>query len=174
MPPQTSSDQAYAEQARWNEAPQQARWNETPQQPRWNGAPAQPRWNGARAEEGQTQAYVDQEPPSAPPAPPAAPRSPMSRRSVLRGVAGVGVVGAAAAAGAGAVVAINRQGDQTLTPASKPVAMAPMAPSAMEGPLVVYIADTTNGLLDVFGGTGQTRVHNPALVKQLLANIKLA
>jgi hypothetical protein len=59
-------------------------------------------------------------------------------------------------------------------PASKPVAVAPMAPTAMEGPLVVYIADTTSGLFDVFGGTGQTQVRNPALVRQLLANLKLA
>jgi hypothetical protein len=99
----------------------------------------------------------------------------MSRRSILRGAASVGVVGIAAAGGAGAVVAVNRQSaPQTLMPASKPVAMAPMAPTAMEGPLVVYIADTTTGQFDVFGGDGQTRVHNPALVRQLLANLKLA
>jgi len=105
-----------------------------------------------------------------------APYSPMSRRSVLRGVAAVGAVGAAAAAGAGAVVAFDRQsaGQPTLKPVSKPVAMAPMAPTAMAGPLVVYIADTTSGQFDVFGGTGQTRVDNPALVSQLLANLRLA
>jgi hypothetical protein len=107
---------------------------------------------------------------------PEPPRPPMSRRSVLRGVAGVGAVGAAAAAGAGAVVAFDRQsgGQPTLMPVSKPVVMAPMAPTAMAGPLVVYIADTTSGLLDVFGGTGATQVRNPALVRQLLANLKLA
>jgi hypothetical protein len=52
--------------------------------------------------------------------------------------------------------------------------MAPMAPTAMAGPLVVYIADTTSGLFDVFAGTGQTQIRNPALVRQLLANLKLA
>jgi hypothetical protein len=99
----------------------------------------------------------------------------VSRRSVLRGAAGVGVVGVAAAVGAGAVEVLKRQDNQpTLTPVSKPVAMAPMAPTAMAGPLVVYIADTTTGLLDVFGGTGATQVNNPALVRQLLANLKLA
>jgi hypothetical protein len=100
----------------------------------------------------------------------------MSRRSVLRGVAGVGAVGAAAALGAGAVVAFDRQsaGQPNLKPASKPVAMAPMAPTAMAGPLVVYIPDTTSGQFDVYGGTSQTRVRNPALVRQLLANLKLA
>ncbi len=107
---------------------------------------------------------------------PEPPRPPSSRRSVLRGLAGVGVVGAAAAVGAGAVVTFDRQsgGQPTLMPASKPVVMAPMAPTAMAGPLVVYIADTTSGLFDVFGGTGQTQVRNPALVRQLLANLKLA
>ena len=107
---------------------------------------------------------------------PEPPRPPMSRRSVLRGVAGVGAVGAAAVAGAGAVVAFDRHSGQqtTLMPVSKPVAMAPMAPSAMAGPLVVYVADTTTGFFDVFGGTGATQVNNPALVKQLLANLKLA
>jgi hypothetical protein len=52
--------------------------------------------------------------------------------------------------------------------------MPPQTPSDQAGPLVVYIADTTNGLLDVFGGTGATQIRNPALVNQLLANLKLA
>ena len=142
MHPQTQSDQAYPEGARWDDT---------------------------RAGEGQAQPLSKQVPAPVPP------RPAVSRRSVLRGAAGVGVVGAAAAAGAGAVVAVTRQPPApTLMPASKPVAVAPMAPTAMEGPLVVYIADTTTGLLDVFGGTGQTQFRNPALVRQLLANLKLA
>jgi hypothetical protein len=105
---------------------------------------------------------------------PAAPSSPPTRRSVLRSVAGVGVVGAAAAVGAGAVFTVDKSGASTLKPAAKPVQMAPMAPGAMAGPLVVYIADTSNGVLDVFAGTGATQIRNPALVSQLLANVKLA
>jgi hypothetical protein len=114
--------------------------------------------------------YVPQPPPAPQPGPAA------TRRSVLRGVAGVGAVAGAAAVGAGAVVVFDKHSGQpaTMMPVSKPVAMAPMAATAMAGPLVVYIADTTNGLLDVFGDTGQTRIHNPALVNQLLANLKLA
>jgi hypothetical protein len=104
---------------------------------------------------------------------PAAPRPPLARRSILRSVAGVGVVGAAAAVGAGAAFKIDKPGP-ALKPVGKPVAMAPMAPSAISGPLVVYIADTTNGVLDVFGGTGATQIRNPGLVNQLLANLKLA
>lgn len=105
---------------------------------------------------------------------PAPARLPLTRRSILRNVAGVGVVGVAAAAGAGTVFKIDKSGAPTLKPVAKPVEMAPMPPSAMAGPLVVYIADTSNGLLDVFGGTGATQVRNPALVNQLLANLKLA
>jgi hypothetical protein len=97
----------------------------------------------------------------------------VSRRSLLRGGLVGGGVGLALAAGAGAVVGITRNSSQTSPkPASKPVVMAPMAPSATEGPLVVYIRDTTNGVLDVFGGTGATQIHNPALVTQLLNDLK--
>jgi hypothetical protein len=103
--------------------------------------------------------------------PPGQPR--VSRRSLLRGGVLGGGIGLAVAAGAGAAVGITRNSSQTsLKPVSKPVVMAPMAQSATEGPLVVYISDTTNGVLDVFGGTGATQVHNPALVAQLLNNLK--
>ena len=138
-----------------------------PQTPPDQSYPEQARSNEARFGEARPLPLSRQGPAQEPP------RPPMSRRSVLRGV---GVAGAAAAGGAGAVLAFDRQsgGQTTLMPASKPVVMAPMAPAAMAGPLVVYIADTTTGLFDVFGGTGQTQIRNPALVRQLLANLKLA
>jgi hypothetical protein len=97
----------------------------------------------------------------------------VSRRSLLRGGIVGGGIGLAVAAGAGAAVAVTRDSSQTsLKPVSKPVVMAPMAPSATEGPLVLYIADTANGVIDVFAGTGATQVRNPALVTQLLNNLK--
>ena len=97
----------------------------------------------------------------------------VSRRSLLRGGLVGGGIGLAVAAGAGAAVGITRSSSQTsLKPVSKPVVMAPMAPGATEDPLVVYISDTTNGVLDVFAGTGATQIHNPALVTQLLNNLK--
>jgi len=97
----------------------------------------------------------------------------MSRRSILRGAAGAGAVGIAAAGGAGAAVALTRNNAQAaLTNEAKPAVMAAMPPNAMEGPLVVYVSDTTNGLLDVFAGTGQTRLKNPALVSALLRALK--
>lgn len=106
-----------------------------------------------------------------PPAPEAQPKSRVSRRFLLRGAAGVGVAGVAAVVGAGSAMAVTRNQPQ-LKPVSKPVWKAPMAPSAMEGPLVVYISDTTTGDVDVFAGTGQMRMRNPALVRELLNNLK--
>jgi hypothetical protein len=101
--------------------------------------------------------------------------SPVSRRSLLRGAGAVGVAGVAAAGGAGAVVALVRQKPETvLLPAAKPVAMAAVPPDAMAGPLVVYLADTTTGDMDVFAGTGQIRLRNRALVGQLLRNLQMA
>ena len=118
----------------------------------------------------QTQADQASEPVTAPERP-----SPMSRRSLLRGAAGAGAVGLAAAAGAGAVVAVTRPPAETvLPPAAKPVAMADEPRGAMAGPLVVYLADTTNGEMDVFAGAGQIRLRNPALVGQLLRNLQMA
>jgi hypothetical protein len=96
----------------------------------------------------------------------------VSRRSLLRGGLVGGGIGLAVAAGAGAALGITRDSQTSLKPVSKPVVMAPMAPSATKGPLVVYISDTANGVLDVFGGTGATQIHNPALVAQLLNNLK--
>ncbi len=168
MPRQTPSDQGY------------------PEKIDWTYSHGQPPRNGSKPDADKTKAHIEQHLTAAVPAPPvpgqplpvpappppAEPRSSMARRTILRGVAGVGAVGAAAALGAGAAIRFDKPSE--LKPAGKPVAMAPMAPSAMAGPLVVYIADTTNGLLDVFGGTGATQVRNPALVSQLLANLKLA
>lgn len=98
-------------------------------------------------------------------------KSRVSRRYLLRGAAGVGVAGVAAVVGAGSAMAVTRN-QPSLKPVSKPVWKAPMAPSAMEGPLVVYISDTTTGDVDVFAGTGQMRMKNPALVRELLNNLK--
>jgi len=115
----------------------------------------------------QTHAEQASEPVTAPEQP-----SPMSRRSLLRGAAGAGAVAVAAAAGAGGVVALTRPQTQTAPPAAKPVTMAEVPPNAMAGPLVVYLRDTTTGEMDVFAGTGQLRLHDPALVGQLLRAVR--
>jgi len=102
------------------------------------------------------------------PQPPSQPR--VSRRSLLRGGLVSGGIGLAVAAGAGAAVGITRNSSQTsLKPVSKPVVTSPVA---TDGPLVVYIRDTTSGVLEVFGGTGAAQIRDPALVAQLLNNLK--
>jgi nitrous oxide reductase len=110
--------------------------------------------------------------PAAQPGPVAPPPSRLNRRAILRGAAGVGVVGIAAAAGAGAAIAVTDSRTPDAAPASKPVAMAAMPETAMAGPLVVYLRDTTTGEMDVFGGTGQLRLRDPGLVGQLLQAMK--
>jgi hypothetical protein len=130
-----------------------------------------------------TQAAAPRQPQSQPPSqedqptvsvitPPRAGSARMSRRSILRGAAGAGAVGIAAAGGAGAAVALTRPSAQAaLTNEAQPAVMAAMPPT-MEGPLVVYVSDTADGVLDVFAGTGQTRLKNRALVSQLLRALK--
>jgi hypothetical protein len=190
MPRQTPSDQGYQDNTGWSDRSSQPPWNGSSAdadhaqlytgQPLAAAVPPPPPLHAPQSPVHAPQYAVPAPPlavPTAPLAVPAtppaeAPRMPMSRRNILRGVAGVGALGAAAAVGAGAAIKLDKPGE--LKPKGKPVAMAPMAPSAMAGPLVVYIADTTNGVLDVFGGTGETQIRNPALVNQLLANLKLA
>jgi hypothetical protein len=94
----------------------------------------------------------------------------VSRRTLMRGGLIGGGLGIAIAAGASAAVGVA--GSSSLKPVGKPVVMAPMEPAAMHGPLVFYVSDPATGLIDVFGGTGATQVRNPALVTQLLNNLK--
>ena len=92
--------------------------------------------------------------------------APLSRRSVLRGAAGAGAVGLAVAGGVTAVTGLTRQD----TPA-RPDA-ATVAADALGGPVMVYLRDAGTGEMEVFAGTGQTTVRNPALVRELLRAVK--
>ena len=87
------------------------------------------------------------------------------RRSLLRVAAGA--IGVAAAAAVGVAVEDGRKSSQ------QTAASAGFSESSL-GPLVVYISDVTTGQFDVFAGTSQVRVNNPALVAQLLANLTQA
>jgi hypothetical protein len=134
----------------------------------------QPQSQEARSQEARSQEARSQE--DQPTVPVTTPRrggaSRMSRRSILRGAAGAGAVGIAAAGGAGAALALTRPSAQAaLTNEATPAVMAAMPPNVMDGPLVVYVSDTTTGLLDVFAGSGQTRLKNPALVSALLRSL---
>jgi hypothetical protein len=41
-----------------------------------------------------------------------------------------------------------------------------------QGPVMVYLRDAATGEMDVFAGTGQVTLRDPALAKQLLRVIK--
>jgi hypothetical protein len=79
----------------------------------------------------------------------------VSRRSLLRGAAGASAVGLAAASGAVALAG--------------PVATA--GPDH-QGPVMVYLRDAATGELDVFAGTRQVTLRDPALAKQLIRAIQ--
>jgi hypothetical protein len=88
-----------------------------------------------------------------------------SRRSVLRGAAGAGAVSLAAAGGVAAVTGLARQ--------DHPARQDTVASAdALTGPVMVYLRDAGTGEMDVFAGTGQTRLRNPALARQLLRAIQ--
>jgi hypothetical protein len=89
----------------------------------------------------------------------------VSRRSVLRGAAGAGAVGLAAAGGLATVAGITRQDhpDQQDTAGTA---------DALAGPVMVYVRDASTGEMEVFAGTGQTSLRNPALARELLRAIK--
>jgi hypothetical protein len=91
---------------------------------------------------------------------------PLSRRSVLRGAAGVGAVGLAAAGGVTAVAGLTRQD----APAGQDTSAATAA--VLGGPVMVYLHDASTGEMEIFAGTGQTSLRNPALVRELLRAIK--
>ena len=89
----------------------------------------------------------------------------VSRRSVLRGAAGAGAVSLAAAGGVTAVAGLTRQDNQARQNAAE-------AADALAGPVMVYLRDASTGEMEVFAGTGQTSLRNPALVRELLRAIK--
>ena len=88
-----------------------------------------------------------------------------SRRSVLRGAAGAGAVGLAVAGGAAAVTGLTRPDHQAPPDADAPA-------SAVAGPVMVYLREGASGEMDIFAGTRQTRLRNPALARELLRAIK--
>jgi len=88
----------------------------------------------------------------------------VSRRSLLYGAAGVGAVGLVAAAGA-------------TVAATRPDAAAARTDAALarpdhQGPVMVYLRDAATGEMDVYAGTGQVSLRDPALAGQLLRAIQ--
>jgi hypothetical protein len=90
----------------------------------------------------------------------------VSRRSLLRGAAGVSAVGLAAATGAVAIAGPR----STAGPVAG--ATAGLARPDHQGPVMVYLRDAATGEMDVFAGTGQVTLRDPALATQLLRAIQ--
>ena len=88
----------------------------------------------------------------------------VSRRSLLYGAAGVGAAGLAAATGAVAVTGLARP-DAALTDTAA-------AQPGHQGPVTVYLRDAATGEMDVYAGTGQVSLRDPALAGQLLRAIQ--
>jgi hypothetical protein len=113
--------------------------------------------------------YLQTRYPEAPgetPAQPAVPGSRVSRRWVLRGAAGAGAAGLVVAGTAGIVAS---SASSAAAPAARP---GGTPDAAANGPVVVYLRDATTGEIDVFAGTSQVRLRDPALASQLLRAIQ--
>ena len=107
---------------------------------------------------------------------PAARNGPVSRRAMLRTAAGASAAGlvagsALAALPAAAAARPARSGQRTGGAAqSAATAAADRAggPGSTDGPLVIHVRDARTGEMDIFAGTTQTRLRDPALAARLV------
>jgi len=90
----------------------------------------------------------------------------LSRRSVLRGVAGAGVAGIAATALAGTALPAVAASARPAAPAAR--SMKTETKDADSDQIVVHVRDVESGEIDVFRGTGQTRLRDPELAARLV------
>ena len=99
---------------------------------------------------------------------PAAPQhqpSLISRRSALRGGAATGIAGAALLAAGGPALAAALPTRGAAHDAARGAAEA--AAHAAE-PVIAHVRNARTGEIDVFRGTSQTRLHDPALAALLI------
>jgi hypothetical protein len=104
-------------------------------------------------------------PPADPAAAAAEPQHSLSRRSMLRG-AGAGAAGLAAIAVAGPAVPALAAANRPAAPARSGSAAGGRS-DAISGPVVVHVRDARSGEMDVFAGTGHTRLRDPDLAARL-------
>ncbi|HMG64906.1 MAG TPA: hypothetical protein VK599_18330 [Streptosporangiaceae bacterium] len=89
----------------------------------------------------------------------------ISRRSALRGGAATGIAGAAlfAAGGPALAAALPSRG------AAHDAARGAAEPAAHAAePVIAHVRNARTGEIDVFRGTSQTRLHDPALAALLI------
>ena len=100
-------------------------------------------------------------------------REAVSRRSVLRTAAGASAAGLVAGVALGALPAAAAarpvkpaRRDEHPAGSGGPAA-AQTADEAGNGPVVVHVRDARTGEMDIFAGTSQTRLRDPALAARL-------
>ena len=100
----------------------------------------------------------------------------MSRRAMLRTAAGASAAGLVAggaltALPAAAAARPARPGPRTGRPARSAAATTPDTtggPGGTDGPLVIHVRDARTGEMDIFAGTAQRRLRDPALAARLV------
>jgi hypothetical protein len=92
-------------------------------------------------------------------------KSLISRRSALRGGAAAGIAGAALVAAGGPALAAALPSHSAAGDGAG--AAAEPASRAAE-PIIAHVRNARTGEIDVFRGTSQTRLHDPALAALLI------
>jgi nitrous oxide reductase len=92
----------------------------------------------------------------------------LSRRSVLRGAAGAGVAGIAATALAGSALPAVAASARPAVPVARGMKTETKDAGADADQIVVHVRDVESGEIDVFRGTGQTRLRDPELAARLV------
>ena len=93
-----------------------------------------------------------------------------SRRSVMRGAATAGAAGLAATALGGALAPAASASTRAAggTRAATAAAGASHDLNAPDGPIVVHVRNARSGDIEVFSGTGQTRVRDADLAARIV------
>ena len=89
-----------------------------------------------------------------------------SRRSVLHGAAGLAGAGLAATVMAGTLAA---PASASAAPRTHPGRAARVS---SDEPVIVHVRDVRSGEMDVFAGTEQVRLHDPALAAKLTRAVR--
>jgi hypothetical protein len=101
-----------------------------------------------------------------PPEQPSEQPSLISRRSALRGGAAAGIAGAALMAAGTPALAAGRHARGAARDDAGSGAAEPDSPVAE--PVIAHVRNARTGEIDVFRGTSQTRLHDPALAALLV------
>ena len=103
----------------------------------------------------------------------AARNGPVSRRAMLRTAAGASAAGLVAGGALAALpaAAAARPGQRTGRAARSAATATPdttAGAGSADGPLVIHVRDARTGEMDIFAGTTQTRLRDPALAARLV------